>query len=240
VLAATRTNPVDVAALDLADTHLANWALHLPDCKRKVIDHTGVVDEVLFTSHMIIASCSIMLHRPRSDLSHDDVRAVTTCVGGGPMGITSNFTDMHTAKAMRAAMDICVLIKMPSPLIKHTPFFTCAIVMSAVIYLSYWSFMATKEGDHLIKEHIRLNIGSLKTYATIMPIAKTVLGQVKGVARELFQSRKALSNAYWAGCTREEILQTMIEEAPISHLAHGLPTPTASAGWDVNLFTDHL
>jgi hypothetical protein len=223
-------------ALDLADTHLANWALHLPDCKKKVIDREGNVDEVLFTAHMIISSCSIMLHRPRSDLSHEDVKNVTTCVNNGPMGITSNSTDMHTAKAMRAAMDICVLIKMPSPLIKHTPFFTCAIVMSAVIYLSYWSFMATQDGDHLIKEHIRLNIGSLKTLASVMPIAKTVLGQVKQVAQGLFQSRKAVSNVYWAGCTREEILQNMIEEAP--HTQGPLPTTTLAGDWDVALFTN--
>lgn len=235
-MAATRNNPVDVSALDLADTHLANWALHLPDCKKKVIHHNGSVDEVLFTAHMVIASCSIMLHRSRSDLSHEDVRPVTTCVPGGAMNITSNSTDMHTAKAMQAAMDICVLIKMPSPLIRHTPFFTCAITMSAVIYLSYWSFIATREADNTIKEHIKLNIGSLKTYASVMPIAKTVLHQVQGVARELFQSRKALSNAYWAGMTREETFQSMIEESTSSPSQSSSSSITSMGVWDFGRF----
>ncbi|KAF2666834.1 hypothetical protein BT63DRAFT_457791 [Microthyrium microscopicum] len=229
VLTATRANPIDQNALDMADTHLANWALHLPDCKKKIINREAMVDEVLFEAHMIIAACSILLHRPRSDLSHEDVREVKTCVNTGPMGIASNYTDMHTAKAMRAAMDICVLIKMPCPLAKHSPFFTCAITMAAVCYLSYWSFIATEEGDNLIKEHIRLNIGSLKTLAGVMPIAKTVLGQVKGVAQELFQSRKALKNLYFGAVTREEILQGMIEEVPHSGSMPAMTLPS----WDV-------
>jgi hypothetical protein len=127
----------------------------------------------------------------------------------------SSYKDMHTAKAMRAAMDICVLIKMPCPQVKHTPFFTCAVTMSAVVYLSYWSFIATEAGDAVIKEHIRLNIGVLKQLSGIMPIAKTVLGQVKGVAQELFASRKAMSNVYWGNATREEVLQGLIEETSL-------------------------
>ena len=139
---------------------------------------------------------------------------MTSCIAG-PSPLPGNYKDLHTAKAMRAAMDICVLIKMPCPLVKHTPFFTCAVTMAAVVYLSYWSFIATESGDDVIKEHIRLNIGVLKSLAPVMPIAKTVLGQVKGVAKDLFASRKALNNVYWGQVTREEVLQGMIEEAPL-------------------------
>jgi hypothetical protein len=131
------------------------------------------------------------------------------------------YKDLHTAKAMAAARDISKLARMPCPLIKHTPFFTCAVTMAAVVYLSYWSFIATETGDSVIKEHIRLNIGVLKTMAEIWPVAKTVLGQVKGVAQELFASRKALNNAYWNVVTREEILQGMIE-GPNTHPGTGL------------------
>jgi hypothetical protein len=79
--------------------------------------------------------------------------------------------------------------------------------------------IATEAGDAVIKEHIRLNIGMLKQLADTMPIAKTVLGQVRGVAQELFASRKALSNVYWANTSREEILQGMIEEMPLDPVA---------------------
>jgi hypothetical protein len=109
-------------------------------------------------------------------------------------------------------MDICMLIKMPGSLMHHTPFFTCAITMAAVVYLSYWSFLATEGGDAVVKEHIRLNIGSLKTLAPFMPIAGKVLVQVQAVARDIFMSRKALSNVFWGAATREEVLLGMIEE----------------------------
>jgi hypothetical protein len=152
-------------------------------------------------------------------LSFEDVKDVTTCVTTCNGPLPGQYKDLHTAKAMQAAKDICVLIKLPCPLVKHTPFFTCAVTMAAVVYLSYWSFIATESGDSVIKEHIRLNIGVLKTWAKVMPIAKTVLGQVKGVAQELFASRKALNNAYWSSVTREEILRGMIEEVPSNDAA---------------------
>jgi hypothetical protein len=47
---------MDTGALDMADTHLANWTLHLPDEKKKPIDRDGMVDEVLFEAHMIAAA----------------------------------------------------------------------------------------------------------------------------------------------------------------------------------------
>jgi hypothetical protein len=140
------------------------------------------------------------------------VKDVTTCVGAGPRSLASEYQEFHTAKAVSAAMDICTLIKMPGSLMRHTPFFTCAITMAAVVYLSYWSFLATEGGDVVVKEHIRLNIGSLKTLAPFMPIAGKVLVQVQAVSRDIFMSRKALSNVFWGATTREEVLQGMIEE----------------------------
>jgi hypothetical protein len=157
-------------------------------------------------------SCTILLHRPRSDLSYDEVKDVTSCVGYGPRSLASEYQEYHTAKAVSAAMEICMLIKMPGSLVHHTPFFTCAITMAAVVYLSYWSFLATEGGDAVVKEHIRLNIGSLRSLSPYMPIAGKVLVQVQAVARDIFMSRKALSNVFWGATTREEVLQGMIEE----------------------------
>jgi hypothetical protein len=154
-----------------------------------------------------------MLHRPRSDLNLDDVEKVKTCVTAhGSAPLPGGFKDVHTVKAMQAAKDICGLILLPCPMVKHTPFFSCAVTMSSIVFLSYWSFIATESGDTFIKDNIRLNIGVLKTLGELWPIANTVLGQVKGVAQELFQSRKALSNAFsLTQVTRQEIFQGMIE-----------------------------
>lgn len=154
-----------------------------------------------------------MLHRPRSDLNLDDVEKVKTCVAAHASApLQGGLKDVHTVKAMQAAKDICGLILLPCPLVKHTPFFSCAVTMSSIVFLSYWSFIATESGDTFIKDNIRLNIGVLKTLGELWPIANTVLGQVKGVAQELFRSRKALSNGFFhAQVTREEIFQGMIE-----------------------------
>ena len=167
----------------------------------------------------ILCRVTIILHRPRSDLSYEDVTEITTCVKAGQSNFPGLYKDLHTAKSMQAAKDISKLARMPAPLVKHTPFFTCAVTMAAVVYLSYWSFIATESGDAVIKEHIRLNIGVLKALSEIWPVATTVLGQVKCVAQELFASRKALNNAYWNAVTREEILQGMIEAPSASPLA---------------------
>jgi hypothetical protein len=122
------------------------------------------------------------------------------------------YKEYHTANSMNAATNICMLIKLPCPLVKHSPFFTCAITMAAVVYLAYWSFIVSEDKDRAIKEHIRLNIGSLKAMAPVMPIARTVLGQVRGVAQELFASKKAIRNAFYGHGTREQILEGMIVE----------------------------
>jgi hypothetical protein len=204
-----RNENATLEEIDNAETRLANWQMHLPDCKRRLVSKTGELDEIMFGAHMIVSSCTILLHRPRSDLSHNDVRSITTCANS-PLVILADQPELHTLKSMNAAMEICLLIKMPSPLVKHTPFFTCAINLAAVVYLSYWSFIATEPADSVVKEHIKLNIGSLKALSKVMPIAHTVLGQAKGVARELFKSRKALSNEYYGG-NREEVLNSIIE-----------------------------
>ena len=153
-----------------------------------------------------------MLHRPRSDLNLDEVREVTTCVAAHQSPLPGNRQDTHTAKALQAAKDISGLITLPFPLLKHTPFFSCAVVMASVVFLSYWSFILIEDGDAMIKDHIKLNIGVLKRQGELWPIAQTVMKQVRGVAQELFQSRKALENVYSMSVTREEAFQGLIDE----------------------------
>ncbi|KIW09045.1 hypothetical protein, variant [Verruconis gallopava] len=204
---------IDAQLVAQADVHLANWWLHLPPNKRSAIDKMGKVDEILFEAFMIAYSCTIILHRPRSDLNSDDARDVTTCIAAHQTPIPSAGQELHTAKALKAAHDISALITLPCPLLKHTPFFSCAVVMASVVFLSYWSFILTPDDDSAIKEHIKLNIGVLKRQGEIWPIARTVLSQVRGVAQEIFQSRKALMNVYLPAVTREEAFQGIVEES---------------------------
>jgi hypothetical protein len=109
--------------------------------------------------------------------------------------------------------------------------------MASVVFLSYWSFILTADGDSAIKEHIKLNIGVLKRQGEIWPIAHTILGQVRGVAQEIFQSRKALTNEYLPNVTREEAFQGMVDESGMQmndqHLfGNYLTYPEAASGAD--------
>ena|ERR1700753_1496193 len=59
VMAATRSVASDVMAqeaFDMAETQIKNWALCLPEAKKKPIDRDGIVDEVLFEAHMIVSA----------------------------------------------------------------------------------------------------------------------------------------------------------------------------------------
>lgn len=86
----------------------------------------------------IMDRCTIILHRPRSDLNADEAKDITTCISAHQTPLPSIGQDLHTAKALKAAQDISALITLPCPLLKHTPFFSCAVVMASVVFLSYW------------------------------------------------------------------------------------------------------
>ena len=66
--------------------------------------------------------------------------------------------------------------------------------------------------DAAIKDVIRLDIGVLKSMAKFWPIANTALGQIRGVARGLLTSKKALSIHFWNSMNGDEILQNIIED----------------------------
>ena len=173
-----------------------------------------------------LSRCTIILHRPRSDLNTNEARGVMTCISAHQVPLPTTGLEIHTAKALKAAQDISALITLPCPLLKHTPFFSCAVVLASVVFLSYWSFILTPDGDKSIKDHIKLNIGVLKRQGEVWPIAHTVLGQVRGVAKEIFQSKKALENLYLPSVSREEAFHGLVEESGLNmndqHLFGGL------------------
>ncbi|KAF2839422.1 hypothetical protein M501DRAFT_1011261 [Patellaria atrata CBS 101060] len=201
-------------AVDVVDACLVNWQLHLPAEKKELTDRNGKVDEMLFQAFMIWSGSSILLHRPRSTLYFRDVEDIKKCVSQCQTLTPATDRNTHTAKAVRAAGDVSKLITLPTPLQNHTSFFTCMVVMASVVNLSYWSFIVPDGEDGLIKEHIRLNIGVLRTLSDLWPVASTVLKQVKGVAHEMLASKKAMSINYWNSIAGDEI-QTLIEDAEV-------------------------
>ncbi|KAF2459203.1 hypothetical protein BDY21DRAFT_203329 [Lineolata rhizophorae] len=217
VLVVAGTSQFDFQAVQTADSRIVNWTFHLPEGKRQIVRTQSRIDEVLFQAHMIISSATILLHRPRSYLGTGEVEEITACVVPGQTLLSTDTKEFHTSKAMQAAEDVSRLIRHPCPIKQHTPFFTCVVVLAAVAHLSYWSFVADGN-DAAIKELIRLDVGALKTISDLWPIGKLTLSQVKGVAHEMFVSKRAMSLQYWNSVAAESIFQGMIEEARIDPL----------------------
>ncbi|KAF1988670.1 hypothetical protein K402DRAFT_373848 [Aulographum hederae CBS 113979] len=210
IMTAIRQVPFEEASLTSIETSLANFTLTLPPSKSTPLNRAGNVDEVLFTAHMVIAACNLVIHRPRSDLRISDVEDVYTCVSASSSILPSSARETHTALAMRSARSLASLASLPGPHSRHTPFFACAMTMAAVVNLSYWSYVATDGSDAALKEQIRLCVGVLKGVAGTWPIARAVFNQVKAVAGALYRARRRVNGFDWGEVTRREVLGSYI------------------------------
>jgi hypothetical protein len=159
--------------------------------------------------------CSILLHRPYSQLDTTVARNVNSCapykhVAGGQI------YNIHAAKVIAAANEISKLVTLPVPLLRHTHFFTCVITLASIVHLSCWASLLPLSQDEHLKQQIRLNTGALKTLAEVWPSATRVGVQVKGVAQDVFASRKlAAEEGYWGTFTNEEVMRSLVEDEVI-------------------------
>lgn len=97
---------------------------------------------------------------------------------------------LHTARTIAAANTISKLITLPTPLIKHTPFFTCFVALASIVHLSACSWLLSGDEAFLAKERIRLGVGALKVMESCWAVAETVAAQVGVVAREVFREQE--------------------------------------------------
>ncbi|KAF3119542.1 hypothetical protein TWF703_003296 [Orbilia oligospora] len=228
VLACGGSDNPDDPRVDSADTSLVNWMLHLPAGKKELVDKDGRVDEMLFQAHMVINAASIYLHRPKSHLAISLVPDETSCTPPTQWTTTSKPVAFHTTKAIRAADAISKLITLPTPLIKHTPFFTCIITLSAIVHLSACSWLLYGEEGFMAKERIRLSVGALKTLEDIWHVAGCVLMQVKVVSREVFALPRPEGSKGGGVLTEEEFAKLVDDEQGIE-LIEGAEMPLQ---WD--------
>ena len=128
----------------------------------------------------------IYLHRPRSNLVFTTVQEKTQCTWPEQYLNPVTALHVHAAKAIRGANNLSNLISLPVSLINHTPFFTCAITLSAIIHLAAYSVITYADGGSAVKERIRMEVGAMKSVSGVWPIACSILQQVKEVARGIF------------------------------------------------------
>ncbi|KAL4918357.1 hypothetical protein BDW62DRAFT_67718 [Aspergillus aurantiobrunneus] len=167
------------------DARITSFFHHLPESKAELLRPDGTVDEMMFQATMVVNGTSIYLHFPRSDLlSSPAVAAEVICGHHGPCSIPAFSHHAHAMKAVKAASEISSLASIRTPVVKHTPFFICSLVMSSIVQLAACSVKAGQMPDPS-RDRLALTIGVFKTLAGTWAISQSIMRQIKAVARDV-------------------------------------------------------
>lgn len=174
---------------------LTSWRQNIPPWKQDSLQRDGSPDEMMFQAHMMNHTTSILLHRSRANLDPYSTRTIDACVKEEQDSATQPFTvvasvDRHSQHVMRSASEICKLITHRTALTRHSHFFICAIVLSAIVQLSAWSMQLPVAREDSLREQVRLCIGALQQISTVWRSAMTALGQIKQVTGEIHALKK--------------------------------------------------
>ncbi|KAL5338290.1 hypothetical protein BJX70DRAFT_205253 [Aspergillus crustosus] len=171
--------------VEAIDARITSFFHHLPESKAEVLRPDGTVDEMMFQATMVMNGTSIYLHFPRSDLlSSPAVAAEVICGHHGPCSIPAFSHHAHAMKAVKAANQISSLASIRMPVVKHTPFFICSLVMSSIVQLAACSVKAGQMPDPS-RDRLSLTIGVFKTLANTWAISQSIMRQIKAVARDV-------------------------------------------------------
>ncbi|KAI9373374.1 hypothetical protein BJX61DRAFT_383922 [Aspergillus egyptiacus] len=171
--------------VEAIDARITSFFHHLPESKAELLRADGTVDEMMFQATMVINGTSIYLHFPRSDLlSSPAVAAEVICGHHGPCSIPAFSHHAHAMKAVKAASEISSLASIRMPVVKHTPFFICSLVMSSIVQLAACSVKAGQMPDPS-RDRLSLTIGVFKTLANTWAISQSIMRQIKAVARDV-------------------------------------------------------
>ncbi|KAI1187407.1 hypothetical protein F5B17DRAFT_319987 [Nemania serpens] len=211
--------------VDKVESYLSNWRLHVPKSKRDCLNKDGELDEMMFQAYMINNACTIMLHQPLSQLDSSPAREVTACAPHRDVASGDNF-NLHTRHIITAACAISRMVTYNVPIVSHTHFFTCVLTLSSIVHLSKWAAVYLLEDEEDLREQIRLNIGALNKLSSVWRAAAKAGSQVKGVAQEIYRSRKAQQHNphFWDGYTQEEIMSSMAADDGIMSEISLLPS----------------
>ncbi|KAH8816311.1 hypothetical protein F5884DRAFT_818401 [Xylogone sp. PMI_703] len=205
----------DDPSIDRVESYIVNWWLHLPASKKSMVSRDGRVDEMLFQAMMVAHAATIILHRDHSQLDSAIAQNVTSCAPHHQI-IPGPSYNIHAAKVIEAAQAISKLITLPTPIVKHTHFFVCAITLASIIHLSCWSLQLPQIQDRDIKEQLRLSSGGLQELRKVWPAAGISFAQVKGVAQELYAAKKAAAElALWTPISDDDMMRSIIEDQSI-------------------------
>ncbi|KAJ5560774.1 hypothetical protein N7535_008971 [Penicillium sp. DV-2018c] len=171
--------------VEAIDARIGSWSHHLPESKEELLRPDGSVDEIMFQATMILNGAAIYLNFPRSDLlSSPAVAAEVICGHHGPISVPAFSHNEHAMKASKAARELSRLAAFRVPVIKHTPFFICALTLSSIVQLASCSVKAGQMPDPS-RDRLALTIGVFKSLARTWAISQSIMRQIKAVARDV-------------------------------------------------------
>lgn len=176
--------------VSVLDISLAHYFVSLPPSKRTIEEHSGKVDEVLFSAHMLINCALISLHKTFSDLALVENNHPTVCTQTTLAPAPILLQPEHTSKAIRAANALMQQTALPTALFFHCPCFTCAIAMAASVYIPAYALEKRKDRLHVLHERLQLAIGALRTIGEVWPMAKAARAQVAAFARDTLYEKE--------------------------------------------------
>ena len=199
--------------VERADVSLADFVLSLPPNKRHIIERDGKVDEVLFSTHIIINCALIMLHRPRSNLIYVRNHYPTPCTREETISTPVSTYEVHTSKAIKAANAISNATAVQTLLATHSPCFVCGIVLAAVVHLPAYSMEATRDRSSTTKERLQLSISALNSIGETWRMARAVKTQISQFAREIFSSHAAATGSAIAEAQIQDLdIESMMDD----------------------------
>ncbi|KAJ5783243.1 hypothetical protein N7457_005017 [Penicillium paradoxum] len=171
--------------VEAIDARIGSWGHHLPESKEELLRPDGSVDEIMFQATMILNGAAIYLNFPRSDLlSSPAVAAEVLCGHHGPISVPAFSHNEHAMKAAKAARELSRLAAFRLPVVKHTPFFICALTLSSIVQLASCSVKAGQMPDPS-RDRLALTIGVFKSLSRTWAISQSIMRQIKAVARDV-------------------------------------------------------
>ncbi|XP_044717710.1 C6 zinc finger domain-containing protein [Hirsutella rhossiliensis] len=181
-----------------AEANIMSWHLHLPQSKRDPVRVDGTVDEVLFRAHMVINTVATHLHRPRSTLHYSTMELL--CSNYAPplpaevVPPEEKHYDRHTHKAIRAAMTFVDLLTVPTSPTSHSPFVMCMGSLAMATHMSACEHHLRGVEHARAKDRVRVFLGILKAFEGIWLQASKWSGEIKLMAKAVFEIRDAHGN----------------------------------------------
>ncbi|KND91881.1 hypothetical protein TOPH_03594 [Tolypocladium ophioglossoides CBS 100239] len=181
-----------------AEANIMSWDLHLPRSKRDPVRADGSVDEIMFRAHMAINTVSTHLHRPRSMLHYSAMELL--CSKYAPplpaevLPPEEQHHERHTFKAIRSAKACVDLFTISAQPTTHSPFIMCMGSMATATHMSACEYLLAGPEYAHARDGVRVFLGILKAFEHIWPQASKWSGEIKLMAKAVFEGRDAGGN----------------------------------------------